>query len=355
MRNSRYLSVKDIMYFLAVNFHYIHDEGNYPHGGIYPVTREQFAAQLKELGRSFVFISQGDLVAAVRGEKELPKYSCLITFDDGLRCQYTDGLAVLDTLKIPAMFFVNALPYKERKVCLVHKIQYLRAQLGAESFMKEICDVHYEETGKPIALKDVDGEKAAVQYRYDEKQQAQLKFLLNKGLDYTLSEKIVGRIFSAHVPDEAEFCKDLYLDVKMLNELHSREYLGVHSYAHRPLSIFSPRELRSDLDESLRVLYGLIDAAKPLKGISYPYGSQEAVSRSVAQTIEQAKLGFVFGFTMERAFNRTMQHPLLLARTDTNDVPGGKHPFFFMNGTESPSIINEQMSLARRVYYQEHN
>jgi hypothetical protein len=56
--------------------------------------------------------------------------------------------------------------------------------------------------------------------------------------------------------------------------------------------------------------------------ISYPYGSAAAVDRPVAEAA--GRLGYRVGLTMERAYNRSLLEPLLLARVDTNDAPGGK-------------------------------
>jgi hypothetical protein len=35
--------------------------------------------------------------------------------------------------------------------------------------------------------------------------------------------------------------------------------------------------------------------------------------------------GFEVGFTMEPAYNRSLEQPLLLGRIDVNDAPGGSH------------------------------
>ena len=58
--------------------------------------------------------------------------------------------------------------------------------------------------------------------------------------------------------------------------------------------------------------------------VSYPYGGPRAVSPDVVAAAQAA--GLRLGFTMERAFNRSLDAPLLLARVDTNDAPGGKSP-----------------------------
>jgi hypothetical protein len=54
---------------------------------------------------------------------------------------------------------------------------------------------------------------------------------------------------------------------------------------------------------------------------------------------------------MERAFNRTLDEPLLLARVDTNDAPGGKRPLIEVEGERVAA--RDGMSAARARYLQE--
>ena len=101
------------MLFLVINFHYIHEEDKYSFPGIYPTSVARLASQLEQISEHFHFISQDDLSGAVDGQKTLPERCCLITFDDGLRDQYENALPLLMEKGIPAVFFVNALPYKD--------------------------------------------------------------------------------------------------------------------------------------------------------------------------------------------------------------------------------------------------
>ena len=74
------------------------------------------------------------------GKKLLPEKSCLITFDDGLKSQYENALPLLEKLKVPAIFFVNALPYAEERACLIHKVHYSRANLPPKVFRDKILN-----------------------------------------------------------------------------------------------------------------------------------------------------------------------------------------------------------------------
>lgn len=340
------------MYFLAVNFHYIHTEQKYKYSGIYPISKEKLKNQLQELGKNFEYISQQQLLAAINGNSHLPERCCLITFDDGLKCQWENALPVLDGLKIPAIFFVPSLPFVEGKVCLVHKIHYIRANIPADVFFSKIENEYFKITGKVLVFSEHDRRKASEQYRYDSEKEALIKFQLNNLLAPELAEKLINSIFSEIVSDENEFCKYFYLRKNMLIDLAKRSYLGIHSYAHKPLSKLSYEQLEDDILRNLETIEKIIHNYGNIKAISYPYGSTEAVSHEVFTVVSE--LGLKFGFTMERAFNKSLKKPLQFARVDTNDVPGGKLPCFSCDEKGNIVIIqNRNFREKREIYFSE--
>ena len=60
------------------------------------------------------------------------------------------------------------------------------------------------------------------------------------------------------------------------------------------------------------------------QAFSYPYGTAGTVDGRVAARLGEA--GYRLAFTMRRAANHGLEQPLLLARVDTNDAPGGTKP-----------------------------
>jgi len=86
-----------------------------------------------------------------------------------------------------------------------------------------------------------------------------------------------------------------------------------------------------------------------MEACSYPYGGPGAVSLEVEQAARA--VGLLFGFTMERAFNRSLDRPLILARADTNDVGGGKAPqFAYQNGE---FVVTGRFGLRRQHHFSE--
>ena len=308
------------MILLAVNFHYVAAEAATTNDrAIFPVTVEGLESQVRRLGELFEFISLDQLVDAVDGHGPLPELGCVITFDDGLRCQFELAAPVLERLGVPAVYFVPGLPLAEQRALSVHKLHFVRDLLPEA----DVIDLLERLLGGDV-LDTIDPGAAEAMYRYNTPDAARVKYLLNASLTVDQQEGVTAGLFSAIGVDERSFARDLYMDPAQIRELHRRGALGAHGYAHAPLGLLALDAARLDLCRGAEVLRG-ITGALPL-AVSYPYGSVEAVTPSVASIAED--LGFRFAFTMERAFNRTLRDPLLLARVDANDAPGGRSPLF---------------------------
>lgn len=336
------------MYFLAVSFHYIHKENKYPFPGIYATPPERLNKQLDQLARHFDFISQDDLIDAVESKKKLPERCCLITFDDGLKSQYENALPILKKKGIPALFFVGTLPFRKRKVCQIHKVHWLRANLAPEEFLRRVGGHLKEIAGKSMDDFQVEGGAALKKYRYDNPNAAKLKFFLNYIMPISYKEKIVDRIFREVIDNEADFCEKFYMSEKEISELAKLSFLGIHSDSHRLLSQLSEIETVKEVKKSLTILSEILDISR-IVSIAYPYGGPESISPKVVKTCED--LGLKLGFTVERAFNRSLQQPLLFARMDTNDVLEGKYPAFDFKNNQVRILGN--ITPSRNIYFKE--
>jgi peptidoglycan/xylan/chitin deacetylase (PgdA/CDA1 family) len=323
---------------LVINHHYVAEAPAPAPRAIFPIAVAELTARLERLGRHFEFVSRDDVVAAAQGRRALPERSCLVTFDDGLRSQFEVALPALVRLGIPALFLVPGRPIAEGRALFVHKVHHLRERLGEEALLP-LLEAH---------APAVSTEAASEHYAYDEPEAARVKYLLNVALPLDEREDVIAAAFAQAFPDEASFCAGLYMSPEQVRELE-REHraVGAHGYAHEPLALLGAGGLRNDLARSAETLAD-VTGVRP-EAISYPHGSREAVSSEVAAAAGRA--GFLAGFTMERAFNRTLEQPLLLARVDVNDVPGGSRPLFDVEGEEP--VVRPGMTRARARYLAE--
>ena len=320
------------MMILVVNFHYV-GEGRYPYPGIYPVTPTAFERQLDELGKSFTFVSLSEIDEAVAGRRTLPKRSCLVTFDDGLREQYDLAWPILRRRGIPAVFFVNTAQHVTGRAATVHKVHWLRAHTPPEKFFQDVEDVCRKSSIVPVGAAPTD-EVLAAQYRYDLPQVRRLKHLLNFQLSSDQAEVVIESLFAERW-DEMAFVEERYMGPSQWCDLAEADCLGLHSHTHRPLAELSSDEAMKDLAVGMETLTAAVGVT-PF-AVSYPYGGPSAVNRKVAATA--ASLGLRVGFTMERAMNRNLDDPLLLARADTNDAPGGKRPCVEVRGSGAGATV----------------
>jgi peptidoglycan/xylan/chitin deacetylase (PgdA/CDA1 family) len=333
------------MTLLAVSFHYIAERPGAEPRAIFPVGVADFRRQLEELGRTFEFVSRDQLLAAVAGEGALPALGCLITFDDGLAEQFQHALPVLERLGVPGVFFVGGKPATERRPLHVHRVHHLRERLSPDQFDR-LLDEHLRELG--VSPPAVPPDRASRMYRYDDPPAACLKYLLNVALDVHTRERLIAAMFAAVVADEGAFCDELYMSRAQIDELERRHRaLGSHGYDHRALGTLTASEVAVDVERGAAFVEQ-VTGSRP-RIFSYPYGSADAVTPANAE--EAARAGFRVGFTMERALNASLREPLLLARVDANDAPGGRQPLFRPEGDRI--VVADGMAPTRRRYLDE--
>ena len=340
------------MVFLAINYHYIDDEKKYERG-IYPVSVKRFQEQLEKLGKFFTFVGQKDVLDALAWGKKLPENCCVVTFDDRLKSQYEQALPILNKMGIPAIFFINGLPYLESKALFVHKVHWARSKMSPAEFLGEVSHLYTLLTGEPFNLGsfiNMSEEQLRSFYPYDHLDETRIKIFLNKStLDLALREQIINTIFKSIVKEEKEFCDNFYMTNKQVLELYKNGSIGWHGYAHKPVTLLSDSAMQTELKSASRVLsYITGDSKAAANSVSFPHTIP--VSLKIAQVA--GSVGMKFGFTMEKAFNTSLLHPLLFSRLDANDIPGGKAPLFSMedNGIK---ILDKKLNICRREYFEE--
>lgn len=327
-------------FLLAINYHYIGEKNRYPYSGIIGVTPCEFEQQLNELALHVDFVSAIDIELAVRGERKLPGRAVVITFDDGLREQYTEAVPILVQRKIPFIFFVNSRPLAEQRPCFIHKLHYLRSILSPEQFLGRIRSVAQQKFS--LRLPELEqGSIPPQYYPYDDPQARSVKYLLNFALPTRTSVTIVDHIFKEQIAD-ADFCHWFYMGKKEVKELHGElGVIGVHGHSHLSLASLSESEARREIADCVQILGQIVGPT--LSCISYPYGYRDSVSPQIADLARESSLKF--GFTMEMCFNHDLSiQPLLLGRINNNEAPG--HPqaaFSFVNNTpvlHTPSRVS---------------
>ena len=315
------------MELLIVAYHYFGDENHYK-TGIYPVSPERFAKQLDVIGAHYSFISENDLVLALQNNSKLPKKSCLITFDDGLSCQYKYAVPILKEKSIPAVFFVCTQPYTDKKAIIVHKIHYLLALVSIDKLLSELEGQYKDILGEKLDWGKIDSARISNWYKYDDEKTGKFKFFLNYHLSPDISKKIVDNIFSTYCDvSEEDFCNRFYLSREELRKLNENPLfsLGLHTHTHFNISGKDKKFIYEDIAMNYKIIQNLVNA-KNIYGISFPFGllSIEEFKNKLNDVLK--KLGLSYGVTSHKAINTDFQNPFLLSRFNVNDLPSGRRP-----------------------------
>lgn len=294
---------------LAVNHHYYRPME--PGRGIYPTSPALMAENIALLrANGWVFGGEQQISDYLAGNAQ--QKICIITLDDGLREQM-QCLADLETLGVPALFFVSTAPVIERRVLDVHKLHMIRSvmedgELGARLNKLFGMEKHA-----------FDDAVLATQYRYDDPISRRVKYFLNFVLAAEVKDDFISALFTELHGDEKAAAHALYMSCEDWKTLAAKGYLGTHGHRHVPLATLSAEAMRDDICLSLSTLREA--TGRDVKGISYPFGGKTAVSDAVFSA--SRALGLTYGFTMQRSVNPSpvpSDTAMQLQRIDVNDL-----------------------------------
>ena len=304
---------------MVVNYHYIGPE-KCDHG-IHNISVAEFESQLEQIHKhGFSFVSSAELIDARKRNScsQLPKRSCLITFDDGLKESFDFGFLTLQKKGIPALFFALSSTLEYDHVVDVHKIHRVRHKVDDAILLRELPNE------LRAALRDVSMDVISAQYPWDDHQAATLKYLLNFMMPSPKLSSLLDDWLEKYLDlDPKSLAEKLYMTSDQLKVLGEASMLGTHGMSHRPLATLDDEELEMEITKSKADLEAVSGAR--IETIGYPYGGESAIDGRLSEVAAVA--GLQLGFTMIRGLNpeRDILHnPFFLKRLDTNDIYGGK-------------------------------
>lgn len=296
-----------------INYHYIRESFKAKYPSIFGMTNSQFKNQLILLKNQGDFVSINEFNNNYKSLILSKDNFNLITFDDGLKEQYNNAYPILHELDLEGYFFLNALNVKEKKVSLVHKIHLLKSILEPVFFL-ELLNKEFN-----YSLTKIDKERSQKIYRFDTNLDASIKYLLNFIFPNEKKATVVNEIFNRYF-DENEVNNNLYLNEKEVLELSKKNMIGNHTYNHKHLGVLNNKDLIFEINESKKYLENLTNSL--INTISYPYGTEEVVTKDVLKTSKESL--HKFGFTTKKGINDSVDNLLALKRFDCNDLIGGK-------------------------------
>ncbi len=306
-----------------VMYHYVRDLKNSRYQDIKGLDIDLFKGQLQYILKHYTVLKMEELIEAVEIQKELPKNSLLLTFDDAYKDHYEFAFPVLDELGIQGSFFPPAKAIQEHQVLDVNKIHFILA--SAPDKKSIIADLYsmmdkfrgeYSLESAAFYNEKLNSEAS----RFDTKEVIFIKRMLQRELPEKLRNTIVDFLFNKYVSnDEGSFSRELYMTIDQLKCMKRKGmYIGSHGYNHYWLNTLSREQQEKEVDLSIDFLREIGCDTKDFV-LCYPYGG---FNESLLSVLKEK--GCSLALTTQVGIADLSQkdlNPLTLPRLDTNDLP----------------------------------
>jgi peptidoglycan/xylan/chitin deacetylase (PgdA/CDA1 family) len=305
--------------FTIVMYHYVRDLPRTRFPRIKGLLTENFEGQLDYVSRHYSVCSLADVIAASRGEYELPPNACVLTFDDGLADHYQTVFPRLLDRGFTGAFFPSARPLEDHSVLDVHKTQFiLAAAADHNSLGRDLLRRIDEFRGRfAIPPENELWKQFAVAGRFDPPETFFVKQMLQWALPQSVRSEVADQLFKQYVSaDETGFAHELYMDLSHLRQMASTGMeIGGHGYNHLWLGKLSREDQAEEIGHTISFLSNIFGHRPEGWAMCYPFGSYNQ------ETVELvSEVGCAVGLTTKIGLTDLSQ-VLELNRLDTNDLP----------------------------------
>lgn len=250
-------------------YHSVGDEYGVPLG--LSVTEKNFENQIKFLTESYNIISLDEAVKIIRDKKEIPPRAIVITFDDGMRDNYTHVFNIVKRYNVPVTIFVTVNPIQGHEVLWTDYII-----IGFNLFKDR--KITLKTLGLEIPLN-----------KYIQRQQAIVMLLdtAKKLSDEDRLELINDLQKQLGLDLKSEVFQNRMLSTEMIKEMCDNGIsFGSHTMTHPILTKISLQKLKYELVESKKALE--VITGKPIKFFAYPNGTPEDFDEQVVQLLKKS-------------------------------------------------------------------
>ncbi len=239
------------------------------------ITAKQFEEHLVLIKKIFNPVSLKDLA---KDRLSSDKLNVLITFDDGLKNNFTHAFPLLKKHTIPAVFFVTGL-----------------ANTALPYMFNDITDIAPLLMDNDIEINDEDffSEKIFLNQRFINKEGVSLAERYHNA-SYVTRESIVRELIKV-IPAEKLDEHKIYFELMNEEDLEEiSEYpdyeIGSHGLYHTDLSTLIDSDINNELENSVNYLGAIMD--RPVKAIAFPFGNY---NQEVIDACENNELTQLFG------------------------------------------------------------
>lgn len=303
-----------------VVYHYVRDVSRTRYRGLKALSVTDFEGQLDYITKYYSVCATRDVIAAVRGNGQLPPNACLLTFDDGFLDHFTVVFPRLMDRGLVASFYPPAVAVEERRVLDTHKIHFILTMAPDHGKVAqrilELLDGYRESWDLPAS--EALYQQYAQPYMFDGAEVGFIKRTLQRVLPEAVRSAIVQHLFDEYVGvDEPTLARELYMDLAQLRcMVRSGMEVGGHGASHVWLAELSKTQQEREIDRTVRFL-ARVHGRPPTDWVmSYPFGSYNEVTLALLR-----RAGCALGLTSRAGIAADLSLPLELLRLDTSHLP----------------------------------
>ena len=255
-----------------------HDNENYLFDEeLISANSDAFLWQINFLKKHYDVISFAELSQRIAGKKPLTGRELIITFDDGFSDNYSNAYRLLDSVDIPAVFYISTGYIGAAKTFWFNEVVHAIKVATKLSF--SIADATY----------DFDPSK--------ENKEKAIQLVLNKLKEIPNSERL-NAIESLYrdldFKADAIPASELPMTWENINEmaLNNME-IGSHAVSHPILSRLTDEEMQQEIIDSKQTIETM--TKKACRTIAYPVGGRNEFTEKVQEASEEA--GYEFGLS----------------------------------------------------------
>lgn len=286
---------------MVLTYHRIADEPN-PEDSLI-VSLRNFEHQIVFLKRHYNLISGEELAEIITSGASFPQESCLITFDDGWRDNYTHAFPLLKKHGVPAVIFIST-DYIGTDQTLWHeRLLKLLTKIPSHTSIIEIADAlnKWPEgvAKKIIGILKLSNERrrSAINNLIEDLKRFDLEQIneINHGLEFLSGSKGSNEFPSM-------------LSWQEVSEMSKNNiYFGSHTKSHPILTQINDHQIRAELIESKKIIEDRL--RKPVHFLCYPNGNY---NEKVLKVMKEA--GYLAGFSCIPGTNDSYERPFELKR-----------------------------------------
>lgn len=295
-----------------IMYHYVRDSERSRYPRIKGRRIAEFRNQLDYIARHLSPVTAQQVIAASRGQNDLPQNAVWLTFDDGYLDHYLTVFPLLHDRGWQGSFFAPARAVMEGKLLDVNKVHLLLAAVDDPrklvSEIREHVGPAFEQLWSAHAAPDA----------YDPLDVVFVKKVLQHVLPLRDRTRIVDDLFARHVSsDERTIASEIYMSPDQIKLMvRCGMFFGSHGYDHFWMNKLAPAEQEREIRLSLDFLT-VIGAPTHEWVMCYPYGAYNEVLLRKLKSHDCA-----VGLTTRSAVaDVANDNALELPRLDTNDFP----------------------------------